>query len=160
MSEEMKGFEGIKRSSREAASRETKGRRKPWTPPSMLDAPPAPEGFAHRWIRAEVRGFDDRKNISAKLREGYELVRRDEYPEFEAPVIDSGKFEGVFGVGGLVLARVPVETVEERTAYFSQRNADQLEAVEQDMLRENAHPTMTIGRPERQSRVTFGGPKK
>jgi hypothetical protein len=160
MSEEMKGFEGIKRSSREAASRETEGRRKPWSPPSMLDAPPAPEGFAHRWIRAEVRGFDDRKNISAKLREGYELVRRDEYPDFEAPVIDSGKFEGVFGVGGLVLARIPVETVGERTAYFTQRNADQLEAVEQDMMRENAHPTMTIGRPERQSRVTFGGPKK
>lgn len=160
MSEEIKGFEGIKRSSREAASRETEGRRKPWSPPSMLDAPPAPEGFAHRWIRAEVRGFDDRKNISAKLREGYELVRRDEYPDFEAPVIDSGKFEGVFGVGGLVLARIPVETVGERTAYFTKRNADQLEAVEQDMMRENAHPTMTIGRPERQSRVTFGGPKK
>lgn len=160
MSEEKKGFEGIQRSSREAASRETQGRRKPWTPPSMLDAPPAPEGYKHRWIRAETRGFDDRKNISAKLREGYELVRADEYPDFEAPVVDSGKYEGVFGVGGLILARIPVETVSERAAYYAQRNADQIEAVEQDMMRENAHPTMAIGRPERQSRVTFGGPKR
>jgi len=160
MSTEKKGFEGINRSSRETASREKQGRRKPWTPPSMLDAPPAPEGYKHRWIRAEVRGFDDTKNISAKMREGYELVRQDEYPDFESPVIESGKYEGVFGVGGLMLARIPVETVEERADYFSQRNADQIEAVESDMMRENAHPTMAISKPERQSRVTFGGPKK
>ena len=160
MSEEKKGFEGITRSSRETASRETQGRRKPWSPPSMLDAPPAPEGYKHRWIRAEVRGFNDSKNISARLREGYELVRQDEYPDFESPVIDSGKYEGVFGVGGLMLARIPLETVQERAQYFSERNADQMEAVESDMLRENAHPTMTIGKAERQSRVTFGGPKK
>jgi len=160
MSTEKKGFEGIDRSSRETASREKQGRRKPWTPPSMLDAPPAPEGYKHRWIRAEVRGFDDTKNISAKMREGYELVRQDEYPDFESPVIESGKYEGVFGVGGLMLARIPTETVEERADYFSQRNADQIEAVESDMMRENAHPTMAISKPERQSRVTFGGPKK
>jgi hypothetical protein len=126
----------------------------------MLEAPPAPEGFKHRWIRAEVRGFDDTKNISARLREGYELVRQDEYPDFESPVIESGKYEGVFGIGGLMLARIPLETVEERAEYFAQRNADQMEAVESDMLRENAHPTMAISKPERQTRVTFGGPKK
>ena len=148
------------RTPRANKTREKTVARKPWAPPSMLDAPPAPEGFKHRWIRAEVRGFDDTKNISARLREGYELVRQDEYPDFEAPVIDSGKYEGVFGVGGLMLARIPIETVEERAEYFAQRNADQIEAVEGDMLRENAHPTMTIGKPERQSRVTFGGPKK
>ena len=160
MSEEKKGFEGITRSSRETASREKQGRRKPWAPPSMLDAPPAPEGYKHRWIRAEVRGFNDSKNISARLREGYELVRQDEYPDFESPVIESGKYEGVFGVGGLMLARIPIETVQERAQYFADRNADQMEAVDSDMLRENAHPTMTIGKSERQSRVTFGGPKK
>lgn len=153
-------YAGIDRSSRENKTREKTAARRPWAPPSMLDAPPAPEGYKHRWIRAEVRGFDDRKNISARLREGYELVRADEYPDFEAPVIDSGKFEGVFGVGGLILARIPVETVEERAAYFASRNQDQINAVDQDMMRENAHSTMTITRPDRQSRVTFGGPRK
>jgi hypothetical protein len=126
----------------------------------MLDAPPAPDGYKHRWIRAETRGFDDRKNVSAKLREGYELVRRDEYPDLEAPTIDSGKFEGVFGVGGLVLARIPLETVAERTEYFQGRSKDQMDAVDHDMMRENAHSTMTITKPERQSRVTFGGTNK
>ena len=154
------GFEGVDRASRANDTREKEQRRKPWAPPSMLEAPPAPEGFKHRWIRAEVRGFDDTKNISARLREGYELVRQDEYPDFESPVIESGKYEGVFGIGGLMLARIPLETVEERAEYFAQRNADQMEAVESDMLRENAHPTMAISKPERQTRVTFGGPKK
>ena len=154
-------FEGsVKRSSRATQTREKTARRKPWAPPSMLDAPPAPDGFKHRWIRAETRGFDDTKNVSAKMREGWELVRKDEFPDFEAPVVESGKYEGVFGVGGLVLARIPVETIAERTAYFAQRSADQMEAVDHDMMRENAHSTMTINKPDRQSRVTFGGPQK
>ena len=108
------GIKSVSRASRAKNTREKSARRKPWTPPTMLDAPPAPEGYKHRWIRAEVRGFDDRKNISARLREGYELVRQDEYPDFEAPVVDSGKYEGVFGVGGLLLARIPLETVAKR----------------------------------------------
>lgn len=153
-------YEGIDRAPRANKTREKTAARRPWAPPSMLDAPPAPEGYSHRWIRAEVRGFDDRKNISARLREGYELVRSDEYPDFEAPVIDSGKYEGVFGVGGLVLARIPNETLQERNEYFASRNNDQMNAVDHDMMRENAHSTMTITKPDRQSRVTFGGPRK
>jgi hypothetical protein len=153
-------FEGINRSSRTTETREKTAQRRPWAPPSALDAPPAPEGYKHRWIRAEVRGFDDRKNVSSRLREGYELVRKDEYPDFESPVIDSGKYEGVFGVGGLLLARIPVETIAERSAYFSEKSQDQMNAVDHDMMRENAHSTMAITKPDRQSRVTFGGPRK
>jgi hypothetical protein len=148
------------RTPRAKKSRSSTARRKPWAPPSMLEAPPAPDGFKHRWIRAETRGYDDRKNISAKLREGWELVREDEYPDFESPVIESGKYEGVFGVGGLLLARIPVETIAERTDYFRQRNSDQMQAVDHDMMRENAHSSMTINQPDRQSRVTFGGSRK
>jgi|TARA_A100001391_G_scaffold191452_1_gene164817 hypothetical protein len=150
----------IKRTSRANNTRDKKAMRKPWSPPSMLDAPPAPDGYKHRWIRDEVRGFSDTKNVSARIREGWELVRKDEYPDFEAPVVQSGRYEGVFGVGGLLLARIPLETVAEREAYFSSKNADQMEAVDSDMMRENSHSTMTIARPDRQSRVTFGGPQK
>ena len=148
------------RTPRANKTREKTAVRKPWAPPSMLDAPPAPDGYKHRWIRSETRGFDDTKNISAKMREGWELVRKDEYPDFESPVVETGKYEGVFGVGGLILARIPEETIAERTAYFSGRNKDQMEAVDSDMMRENAHSTMTINKPDRQSRITFGGPRK
>ena len=147
------------RTSRAAKTRAAKPRRKPWQPPSLLDAPQPPEGFVHRWIRAEVRGFDDRKNVSARLREGWELVRKEEYPDFEAPTIDSGRYEGVFGVGGLLLARIPEEIVMERTDYFLRQNEDAMQAVDNDLMKESQHHSMAIQKPERQSRITFGGPK-
>ena len=151
---------GIKRAPRANTTREKTAVRKPWAPPSMLDAPPAPDGYRHRWIRVETRGFDDQKNISAKMREGWELVRADEYPDFELPVISSGKYEGVFGVGGLILARLPEETARERDDYFRTRSNEQMQAVDADLMRENQHSTMTINKPDRQSRVTFGGPNR
>ena len=160
MTNSKQGFEGTNRTPRAKDSREKETRRKPWAPTSSLDAPPAPEGYKHRWIRAEARGFQDTKNISSRLREGFELVRRDEYPDFESPVIDTGKYEGVFGVGGLLLARIPIETAEERNSFYGQKSADLQEAVDSDLLRENAHNSMTITKPDRQTRVHFGGHRK
>jgi hypothetical protein len=132
---------------------------KPWAPPSRLDAPPAPPGYKHRWIRAESGGVDDRTNIAGKLREGYELVRGDEYPDFDSGVQDDGKHAGVISVGGLLLARIPDETAEERRTYYSSRTHDQIRAVDNDMLKTNAHSSMKINAPERQSKVSLGGPR-
>jgi len=129
-----------------------------WTPPSSLDAPPAPEGYRHRWIRVEVLGFDDTKNISGKLREGWELVRADEYPDQEFPSLTTGKYSGVIGVGGLVLARIPEEIAQQREAYYKDQTKQRDEAVNNDVLKEQ-HPSMPINN-ERQTRVTFGGSKK
>ena len=98
---------------RAAQSREKATRRKPWAPPSSLDAPPAPDGFKYRWIRAEVLGQADSKNLSARLREGFELVRADANSEY--PIIQEGKYAGVIGVGGLLLAKIPVEIVDDRS---------------------------------------------
>ena len=142
------------RTPRNTATREKESRRKPWTPPSSLDAPPAPEGYIHRWIRESVMGFDDNKNLSARLREGFELVRADEYPNFEAPTVQDGKHAGVIGVGGLILARFPVESKSERDKFYRQKTADQMTAVDNDLMREQ-HSSMPIHN-DRQSRVTFG----
>jgi len=138
-------------------TREKESRIKQWQPPSSLDAPPAPEGYAHRWIREEVAGQLDSKNISARLREGYELVRADEYPDFEAPVVDRGRYEGVIGVGGLLLARIPSELLQQRARYYREMVNGQEEAVNSDMLRENAHGSMRISTPERNTKISFGG---
>ena len=146
----------VDKSPRTAQPRAKTYRAQPWRPPSTLDAPPAPEGFVHRWVRESVMGYDDKKNLSARFRVGFELVRADEYPDFEAPTVQDGKHAGVIGVGGLLLARFPIETQQERTAYFQQRTEDQQIAVDNDMMREE-HPSMPISKPERQSRVTFGG---
>jgi len=147
------------RTPRANQTRAKQARREPWKPPSILDAPAPPEGYKHRWVRAEVMGFDDRKNIAARIREGYELVRGDEYPDFEAPTIENGKHAGVIGVGGLLLARVPLEIVEERKSYFQGMTRDQMTAVDNDLAREQ-HPAMPISQPERRSSVTLGGPRK
>jgi len=146
------------KTSRASQTREKTSRPKVWTPPSSLDAPPAPTGYRHRWIRAESMGLDDTKNIMGKMRSGWELVRSDEYPEGDFPTVKDGKHSGVIGVGGLLLARIPEEIAKSREDYFKQQVADREQAVENDLMKEQ-HPTMPINQ-ERQSRVTFGGSKK
>ena len=146
------------KTSRASETRVKNERPKVWTPPSSLDAPPAPDGFRHRWIRAESVGFDDTKNISGKLRSGWELVRADEYPDSNYPKVKDGKYAGVIGVGGLLLARIPEEIAKSREEYFAQRTKDREDAIANDPLRDQ-HPSMPISK-ERQTRVTFGGSKK
>ena len=145
--------------SRESETRVKTERRKPWAPPSQLDAPPAPAGFVHRWIRAESVGQMDQKNVSARLREGWEFVRADEYPDIEWPAIDTGRYSGVIAVGGLMLARIPKETVAERSKYFAQVTQDKDDAIANDPLKDQ-HPSMPVHNESRRARVTFGGGKK
>jgi hypothetical protein len=147
-----------KKTSRANQTRSKSERPKVWVPPSSLDAPPAPKGFRHRWIRAESVGFDDTKNISGKLRSGWELVRADAYEGSDYPVVKDGKYAGVIGVGGLLLARIPEELAKQRTEYFRKQTEARDEAVDNDLMREQ-HPSMPIN-IDRQTRVTFGGTKK
>ena len=106
------------KTSRASQTRAKTAQKVVWTPPSSLDAPPAPAGFHHRWIRAETMGFDDTKNMAGRLRSGYELVRADEYPGSEYPVMTEGKYKGVIGVGGLLLARIPEEIAFNRVVFI------------------------------------------
>ena len=146
------------KTSRASQTRSKTERPKVWSPPSSLDAPPAPDGYHHRWIRSETMGFDDTKNMAGKLRSGYELVRADEYPETDYPTINDGKYQGVIGVGGLLLARISTELVQSRKEYFENLAKQKDEAIENDLLKEQ-HPGMPIDH-DRQTRVTFGGTKK
>ena len=145
--------------SRANQTRSKSERPKVWVPPSSLDAPPAPDGFRYRSIRAEVIGFQDTKNVTGRLREGYELDRAVEVENAsDYPVLDEGKYKGVIGVGGLLLAKVPVEIARQRMDHMSNKHRDRSEAVENDLMKEQDQ-RMPIN-VERQSRVTFGGTKK
>jgi hypothetical protein len=146
------------KTSRVSETRVKQEKPKVWAPPSSLDAPPAPDGYRHRWIRAESMGQDDTRNMSGKIRSGWDLVRGDEYPDYDYPTVNDGKYAGVIGVGGLVLARIPEELAKQREAYYAQMNADRNEALENDLMKEQ-HPSMPINQ-DRQTRVTFGGSKK
>ena len=146
------------KTSRASAARVKQEKPKVWTPPSSLDAPPAPDGYRHRWIRAESMGMEDTKNMSGKIRSGWELVRADEYPDHDYTSLNEGIYAGVIGVGGLLLARIPEEVAKSREDYFQRVTKDRNDALDNDVMKEQ-HPSMPINQ-DRQTRVTFGGTKK
>ena len=149
----------INKSPRKIETREKEARKRGWVPPSNLDAPEPPEGFHHRWVRAEFRGEQDEKNIMGRLRSGYEFVRKDEYPDrMDLTSVNDGKYKGVIGVGGLLLMRCPIEVKEDRDTYFQELTKGQQESIDNDLMKDE-HPSMPISK-EKRSRVEFGGNKK
>ena len=143
------------RSARDSESRENAERIQQWRPGSALDAPEPPIGFKHRWIRESVLEYDDKTNVHKKRQEGWELVRAEEYPDYVGPVIDEGRNAGTIGVGGLILARIPVELVEQRNNHFNTVAQNQMDAVDRDWMREN-NALMPKMAPQRKSSVSFG----
>ena len=146
------------KTSRASQTRAKQELKKVWTPPNSLDAPPAPTGFRHQWIRAEILGQSDAKNVASSLREGWELVRGDEYPDSQYPTMHEGRYAGVIGVGGLLLARIPEEIALQIDEYYKKQTRDKEEAVENNLMKEQ-HPSMRFTN-ESNTRVTFGGTKK
>ena len=146
------------RTSRASQTRSKEESKKIWTPPNSLDAPPAPEGYRHQWIRAESMGYQDTKNVAASLREGYELVRADEYPDQDFPQMTEGRYAGIIGVGGLLLARIPEEIAAQIEAYYNKKTQEKDEPINNDLMKER-QAGMKF-RNESSSSVTFGGTKK
>lgn len=112
----------------------------------------------YRWLRTHIRGEADRTNVHMKMREGYEVVNPSEVAGYDLPTIEEGTHAGTVGVGGLMLAKIPIETAEERNAYFQSKTENQMNAVDNDLMKDE-HPSMPISN-ERRSKVTFGGSKK
>ena len=100
-------------------------------------------------------GQEDKANMSKRIREGWEPVRAEDHPEFEAPTVEDGKHAGVIGVGGLILAKMPIEIVEQRREYYRKMASDQMEAVDSNLMRES-DSRMPISKPNRKTQVTFG----
>tara|TARA_R110000744_G_scaffold134663_2_gene243854 strand:+ start:565 stop:1059 length:495 start_codon:yes stop_codon:yes gene_type:complete len=146
--------EEVVRDSRASDDREAVKRPVVWKEPNALDSPAPPDGFQHRWIRAESLGFDDTKNITGKLRSGYELVRADEYSH-SFPIVGDGKYKGIIGVGGLLLARIPNEIAEARAKFYSDKSIERAEGIKNDLLKDQ-HPSMPISYDSRSSK-SFGG---
>ena len=145
------------KTSRASQTRDKIEVKKVWTPPNSLDAPPAPTGYRHQWIRSEILGQSDAKNVASSLREGWELVRADEFDSEQYPVVMDGKYAGVIGVGGLLLARIPEELAQSRIDYQKRQTEGQDEAVENDLLKDqDKRMPMKFERTSK----NFGGTKK
>ena len=127
------------RNSRESEAHDNQLRSKPWRPVRNLEAPPAPPGITYRWIRTAMLGQDDRSNVSRRSREGWEFVRLDELPaEWQhMSTTEVGRDTGIVNNEGLILGKIPTEMVEQRNAYYQQKNVDQVEALDNTVFNDS-----------------------
>ena len=146
------------RKSRESETHAKETRRTPWRPVRKLETPPAPEGYEYRWIRESMMGQEDRANVSRRIREGWELVKGSDLPqEFDLPTMDSGRHTGIVYNEGLLLAKIPLETIAERNAYYQGKNQQAKEALDNNMFNESAKDGRYVKYDsQRKSNVTFG----
>jgi hypothetical protein len=152
------GFEDAVGSSRAPRkTREQAERPKVWQPASTLPEPDKLPGYAYRWVRVSTLNQSDPRNISSKLREGWEPVRIEEQPQFRMMVDPDSRFKDNVEVAGLLLCKAPTELMEQRKAYFAAKNQAQMESVDNNFMREN-DPRMPLFR-ERKSQTSFGNGK-
>ena len=142
------------RTTREATTRETAERPKEWMPASTLPEPDKEPGYAYRWVRVSTNSQADPRNISSKLREGWEPVRIEEQPKFRMMVDPDSRFKDNVEVAGLLLCKIPKEFMVQRKQYYANKNRDQIESVDNNFMREN-DPRMPLFR-ERKSSSSFG----
>ena len=122
---------------REMEVRTTMERPKQWMPAELLPEPDKEPGFAYRWIRVATLNMNDPRNISGKLREGWEPVTIEEQPKFKLLADPSSRFAGNIEIGGLLLCKTPTEMVEQRNQYFSKQTKNQTEAVDNNFMRQS-----------------------
>jgi hypothetical protein len=142
------------RMTREVETRIAQERPKQWMPPELLPEPDRQPGYAYRWIRVATLNTADPRNLSAKLREGWEPVTIEEQPKFQLLVDPSSRFKDNIEIGGLLLCKTPVEFVEQRNAYVNQQTQAQTEAVDNNLMRQS-DPRMPLFK-ERKSSTSFG----
>ena len=143
-----------KRIDREVETRVMSERPTQWQQPELLPEPDKQAGFAYRWIRVATLNNADPRNLSAKLREGWEPVRIEEQPKFQLLVDPNSRFKDNIEIGGLLLCKTPVEFVEQRNAYYTKQSRSQTEAVDNNLMRQS-DPRMPIFN-ERKSTTSFG----
>jgi|TARA_R110001583_G_scaffold191856_2_gene357680 hypothetical protein len=146
------------RQSRESEAHDNTARRKHWRPVRRLETPPPPDGYVYRWIRESMMGNEDRSNVSRRIREGWELVKGSDLPEeWQLPTMDGGRHTGVVYNEGLVLAKMPQETVDERTTYYENVNRNAKDALDNTMFNESNKDSRYVKYdPQRSTEVTFG----
>jgi hypothetical protein len=142
------------RLTRELESRTQQERPKQWAPAELLPEPDKQAGFAYRWIRVATLNKPDPKNVSAKLREGWEPVRIEEQPKFRLLVDPDSRFKENIEVDGLLLCKTPEEFVQQRNQYYANQTIAQTNAIDSSFMRENDVRMPLFA--ERKSTTTFG----
>ena len=139
---------------RETTTRDTSARPKQLAPAELLPEPDKQPGYAYRWIRTSTLNAADPRNISSKLREGWEPVDISEQPRMQLLIDPTSRFRDNIEIGGLLLCKTPIEFIEQRTQHFNNQTQAQTEAVDNNLMRQS-DPRMPLFN-ERKSSTSFG----
>ena len=139
---------------REMDTREITERPKQWMPAELLPEPDKQAGYSYRWIRVSTLGTQDPRNLSAKLREGWEPVTIEEQPKFQLLVDANSRYKDNIEIGGLLLCKTPTDMVDQRNKYYKGQTQAQTEAVDNNLMRQS-DPRMPLFQ-ERKSTTSFG----
>ena len=145
---------GNNRITRELETRQQSVRPESWKPPELLPEPDKQAGFAYRWIRVSTLNSADPRNLSAKLREGWEPVMAEEQPQFQLLIDPNSRFKDNIEIGGLLLCKTPEEFVGQRNKHYQKQAENQMDAVDSSLMRQS-DPRMPLF-SERKSTTTFG----
>ena len=139
---------------RELDTRDLVERPKQWQQPELLPEPDKQPGYAYRWIRVATMNQADPRNLSAKLREGWEPVRIEEQPKFQLLIDPNSRYKDNIEIGGLLLCKTPVEFVQQRNEHYSKQTQSQTEAVDNNLMRQSDSRMPIFN--ERKSTTSFG----
>ena len=142
------------RINREVETRATSERQQQWAPAELLPEPDKQAGYAYRWIRTSTLNQADPRNLSGKLREGWEPVGIEEQPQFQLLVDPNSRFKDNIEIGGLLLCKTPEEFVAQRNAHYQKQAENQMDAVDSSLMRQS-DPRMPLFK-ESKSTTTFG----
>ena len=140
---------------RSTDNREFSERPKQWMPPELLPEPDKQTGYAYRWIRVSTLNTADPRNLSAKLREGWEPCRIEEQPKFQLLVDPNSRYKDNIEIGGLLLCKTPLEFVDQRNKHYSDQADAQMKAVENTLMRQN-DPRMPLFNEGKVTTGSFG----
>ena len=142
------------RLARELDGRPAYERPKSWQPASTLPEPDKQPGYAYRWVRISTLGLADPRNVSGKLREGWEPVRIEEQPQFQLLTDSNSRFKDNVEIAGLLLCKIPSEFMDQRRDYINGVTKSQEDSVDNNFMRENdtRMPLFT----EKKSKTSFG----
>lgn len=139
---------------RELDTRDLVERPKQWQQPELLPEPDKLPGYAYRWIRVATMNQADPRNLSAKLREGWEPVRVEEQPKFQLLIDPNSRYKDNIEIGGLLLCKTPEEFIQQRNEFYSKQTQAQTEAVDNNLMRQSDARMPLFN--ERKSSTSFG----
>lgn len=139
---------------REMESRAVQERPKQWQEATLLPEPDKEPGFAYRWVRVSTLNASDPRNLSGKLREGWEPVAIEEQPSMRLLADPNSRFQGNIEIGGLLLCKTPVEFVEQRNKKFREKSESQTLSVDNNFMRQSDSRMPLFS--EKRSSTSFG----